>query len=113
MARRDYGSEGLEQENNRLVESLQYSNKLLFGSDEELKKAIRIKSEFMAKISHESRSQLNVIIGFTQLMLDEVPGKINEEQRHSLNDILTAGKRLLDLINNLIDQSEVESGGTQ
>ncbi len=100
---------GLIQENKRLVESLQQSNKLLFEANEELKRAIRIKSEFMAKMSHELRTPLNVVIGFAELMLAEVPGKINEEQRRSLDEILNSGKRLIELINNF-ENSEIGSG---
>ena len=101
---------GIVKENRRLVESLQRSNKLLFEANEELKKAMRIKSESMSRMSHELRTPLNIIIGFSELMLAEVPGKINEEQRRSLNDILSSGKRLLELIDNILEKPEVGSG---
>ncbi|MFC1901485.1 ATP-binding protein [Chloroflexota bacterium] len=100
----------LSQENKRLVDSLQHSNKLLHDANEELKKATQAKSAFMANMSHELRTPLNVIIGFSELMLDEVPGAINEEQRQSLNDILSSGKHLLALINDILDLSKIESG---
>ena len=93
-----------------MAESLQRSNKLLLEANEELKKATRAKSKFMADMSHELRTRLNVIIGFSELMLDEVPGKINEEQRQCLNDVLSSGKRLLELINDALDLSRIESG---
>jgi len=101
MARKEYSGVGLAQEKKRLVGSLQRSNQLLFEANEELKRETQAKYEFLAKISHEWRASLNIIIGFAELMLDEVPGKINEQQRQSLNDILNSGKRLLELINNL------------
>lgn len=113
MAQRDGDSVGLEEESKRLIESLQYSNKQLFDANKELKKAIRIKSELIAGMSHELRVPLNIIIGFAELMLDEVPGKINEEQRRSLNDILGSGKRLLHLIDDILKQFEIESRKTQ
>jgi signal transduction histidine kinase len=100
----------LAQENKRLVESLQCSNKLLFEANEELKKATRAKSEFMANMSHELRTPLNAIIGFSELMLDEVPGKINAEQSQCLSDILSSGRHLLNLINDVLDLSKIESG---
>ena len=109
MAWKERRSAEPEQENKRLIESLQYSNKLLFGANDELKKIILIKSEFTANMSHELRTPLNVIIGFAELMLDEVPGKINEEQRRSLDDILSSGKRLLNLIDDMLDLSKLES----
>jgi signal transduction histidine kinase len=49
------------------------------------------------QISHDFRSPLNIIIGFTELLLDESPGKINREQRRALKDILNSGHRLLAL----------------
>ena len=102
--------QSLAQENKRLVEGLQQSNKLLLESNEELRKATRAKAKFMANMSHELRTPLNAIIGFSELMLDEVPGKINEEQRQSLNDIWSSGKHLLELINDILDLSQIESG---
>ncbi len=105
-----HNAEGLIQENKRLAESLERSNRLLLKANEELKKATRAKSKFMSDMSHELRTRLNVIIGFSELMLDEVPGKINEDQRQCLNDVLSSGKRLLELINDALDLSRIESG---
>ena len=113
MTRKHYGSATLVQEKRGLIEGFQYSNKLLLDANEELKKAIRIKSESIAKMSHELCTPLNVIIGFTELLLDEVPGQINEEQRNSLNEILTSSKRIINLINAIRDQSNIESGMAQ
>ena len=113
MTRRDGDNPGLEEESKRLIESLQYSNKRLFDANKDLEKAIRIKSEFIVRMSHELRVPLNIIIGFTELMLDEVPGKINEEQRHSLNDILSGGKRLLSLVDDILEQFEIKSRQAQ
>ncbi len=100
----------LSQENKRLVESLQRSNKLLYEANEELKKATEAKSEFLAHMSHELRTPLNVIIGFSELMLDEVPGGTNDEQKQCLNDILGSGRHLLNLINDILDLSKIEAG---
>jgi len=110
MAHSVYSRTGLPQESKRLAESLQSSNKLLLEANEELKKAIRARSRFIASMSHELRTPLNVIIGFSELMLDEVLGKINEEQRQSLNDILVSGKRLLKLIDDILELFKIESG---
>lgn len=66
---------------------------------------MKAKSELLSEMSHDFRTPLNIILGFTELMLDEVPGKINEDQRHALNDILDSAKRLLDLINGIPEHS--------
>lgn len=59
------------------------------------------------KIAHDLRASLNIIIGFTQLLLEEVLGKINEEQRRSLNDVLAHGRRLFDLSDDIIKKLEI------
>jgi signal transduction histidine kinase len=100
----------LSKENQRLVESLQQSNRLLIDANEELKKATRAKSEFLAHMSHELRTPLNIINGFSELLVDGVPGEINEKQRQCLNDILSSGKHLLGLIDDILDLSRIESG---
>jgi len=100
----------LLRENKRLVDSLQQANKLLFEANRELKKATEAKSAFLASMSHELRTPLNAIIGFSQLMLDGIPGKSNAEQKECLNDILSSGEHLLNLINDVLDLSKVEAG---
>ena len=82
----------------------------LIEKTRELEAASQAKSEFLASMSHELRTPLNVIIGFSELMRDQVPGEINEEQRQCLDDILTSGRHLLGLINEVLDLSKVESG---
>lgn len=82
---------------------LRLQSKLLFEANEELKKATKAKSELLSRLSHEFRKTLNVVIGFTELLLEEKPGKINEEQKASLNDIHSGSKRLLYLINHYLE----------
>lgn len=60
-----------------------------------------IKSESLADMSHRMRTPLNVIIGFSELMLEEIPGEINEKQKQYLNDILISSHKLLKLINDI------------
>ena len=75
------------------------------GKTSELKcQESRISDERLEKISHDFRTPLNIIIGFSELLLDEVPGKINDEQRRSLNDILNSGQRLLSLLHDYFEQ---------
>jgi PAS domain S-box-containing protein len=75
----------------------------------EVEEATRLKSEFLAHMSHELRTPLNAIIGFSELMLDNVPGETNDEQKQCLADILESGKHLLNLINDVLDLSKIES----
>jgi len=104
-------------ERRKAKEELQERNEQLKAQREELvRKATELemvnqaKSEFLASMSHELRTPLNAIIGFSELMLDGIPGEINNEQRGCVNDILDSGQHLLNLINDILDLSKVEAG---
>ena len=75
--------------------------------------ANRTKSDFLAKISHELRTPLNSIIGFSDMLLEQIYGELNEKQIRATMNISKSGKLLLNLINNLLDISKVESGKTE
>jgi sensor domain CHASE-containing protein/signal transduction histidine kinase len=72
--------------------------------------ANRTKSEFLANMSHELRTPLNSIIGFSDLLYEQVYGKLNEKQLKSVGNISRSGKHLLSLINDILDISKVEAG---
>ena len=67
------------------------------------------KTDFLLRMSHELRSPLNSILGFTQLIDTGTPPP-TPAQRDSVNQILHAGWYLLDLINEILDLSSIESG---
>lgn len=68
------------------------------------------KSQFLANMSHEFRTPLNAIIGFTEVLQDQIPGPLNAEQLEYLGDIHDGGQLLLRLINDVLDLSKVEAG---
>ncbi|HXE97612.1 MAG TPA: PAS domain S-box protein, partial [Dongiaceae bacterium] len=68
------------------------------------------KSDFLANMSHELRTPLNSVIGFSEVLQDQMFGPLNEKQLEYVNNILTSGKHLLSLINDILDLSKVESG---
>jgi signal transduction histidine kinase len=63
-------------------------------------------------LAHQFRTPLNIIIGFSELLLEEIPGKLNEEQRLDLTDILKSGQRLLGLVNAMLERTEGKAGET-
>jgi len=76
----------------------------------ELFKANKIKSEFLANISHEFRTPLNAILGFAEI-LREKPGSLtNDKGRRYAENIITGGKNLLNMINDLLDLAKTEAG---
>ena len=76
----------------------------------ELEIASRHKSEFLASMSHELRTPLNAVLGFSEVLLEQMFGTINERQEEYLRDIHGSGKHLLELLNEILDLSKVEAG---
>ncbi len=72
--------------------------------------ANKSKSEFLANMSHELRTPLNSVIGYSELLEDELFGELNTKQKKYVNNILISGTHLLDLINDILDLSKVEAG---
>jgi PAS domain S-box-containing protein len=72
--------------------------------------ANRAKSSFLANMSHELRTPLNSVIGFSDVLLEEMFGPLNQKQREYVGNILLSGKHLLSLINDILDLSKVEAG---
>ena len=75
--------------------------------EEDIRRTSDAKSRFIANMNHEMRTPLNVVIGLTDLMLDEKnPKKIKE----NLKKISVAGNTLMSLINDVLDISKIEAG---
>jgi signal transduction histidine kinase len=72
--------------------------------------ASRSKSEFLATMSHEMRTPLNAVLGYTELLALGVPGAINDDQRGYLDRIRSASSRLLSLINGVLDLTRIDAG---
>ncbi|MDR3464037.1 MAG: PAS domain-containing sensor histidine kinase [Beijerinckiaceae bacterium] len=70
-----------------------------------------LKSDFLAKVSHEVRTPLNAIIGFAEVIMEERFGPVgNARYKDYLKDIHTSGKHVMSLINDLLDLSKIEAG---
>jgi PAS domain S-box-containing protein len=74
----------------------------------EAETASEAKSRFIANMSHEMRTPMNVIVGLTDLMLEE--DNVSGEAKETLRKINTAGTTLMGLINDVLDISKIESG---
>jgi signal transduction histidine kinase len=72
--------------------------------------ANRSKSHFVATISHELRTPMNAILGYTTLMGEGVYGPVNAEQRDHLGRVRSSGQQLLGLIEELLGYARIEAG---
>ena len=97
-------------ERKRLDQVLQEKNIELESARSVAEKTNLAKSDFLANMSHELRTPLNSVIGFSEVLQDQMFGQINEKQQEYVNNILTSGRHLLSLINDILDLSKVESG---
>ena len=70
--------------------------------------ANRAKSTFLSNMSHDIRTPMNAIIGFTTLAVSNIENK--EKVRDYLGKILASSNHLLSLINDILDMSRIESG---
>lgn len=73
--------------------------------------ANKAKTTFLSNMSHDIRTPMNAIIGFTNLALSHAESR--EQTEDFLKKILSSGKHLLHLINNVLDMSYIESGKMQ
>ena len=71
--------------------------------------ANKSKTKFLSTISHELRSPLNVIIGFSELLKKGTFGSREDQYRDYVNRILTSGVHLLRLVNDILDISKLDA----
>jgi PAS domain S-box-containing protein len=89
-----------------------------FEQDRALRVALRqaeiankMKAAFLAAMSHELKTPLNAVLGFSEIIRDEVLGPIGHEAyREYAGDIHKSGARLLSVINDVLDVSRLEGG---
>ena len=86
-------------------------NQELTAANAELLDASRHKTEFLASMSHELRTSLNSILGFSELLIDSPVDQFPVETRtRFLEQIHSSGRHLLGIINDILDLSKVEAG---
>ncbi len=92
-----------------ITEIKKYEEKLI-EARLQAEQADKLKSAFLANMSHEIRTPMNGVLGFVQLLKDEIG---SERQKRFINIIESSAEQLLNLINDILDLSKIESGQTK
>lgn len=101
------GFRSVEDEIRRDIEKRQMLEDALLQANN----ANKAKSTFLSNMSHDIRTPMNAIVGFTNLAIAHIDNKSKVEEY--LDKIMTSGNHLLRLINNVLDMSRIESGKMQ
>lgn len=105
----DY-SKTLEVKVEERTQALQRKNRELEEASQNVNEANRRKSQFLAGMSHQLRTPMNAILGFTKLVLRRAGDVLPERQRDNLVKVRESAENLLSLINQLLDPSKIEAG---
>ena len=90
-------------DNARLFQEIQEQSR-------ELELASKHKTQFLANMSHELRTPMHAVLGYTDLILDDIFGDVPPPIRETLERVKTNGHHLLGLINDVLDLSKIEAG---
>jgi len=86
------------------------TNTQLELANQEIQQATQRKSEFLRRMSHDLRTPMNAIIGYTRLVLRKAKDVLEPRQLRNLENIQSSAHNLLSLINEILDLSRVEAG---
>ena len=78
--------------------------------NQQIQENTRRKSDFLARMSHDLRTPMNAIIGYTRILLRQCRDTLEPRQLRNLENIDTSAHNLLNLINEILDLSRVEAG---
>jgi PAS domain S-box-containing protein len=76
----------------------------------ELEHALAARNRFFAAASHELRTPMNAVLGYTSLLIDEIYGPLNEKQSEALKRSEKSTRHLVAIVNDLLDLSKIEAG---
>jgi len=97
----------------RQQEELENQGRRIQQQKLQLLEAAKLKSQFLATMSHELLTPMNAIIGFSQLLLRQHKQLLSAQQTEMVGRILNNGKNLLVLIDDILALSKIESGRTE
>lgn len=86
------------------------ANTGLAKQNEELARESRMKSDFLARMSHEFRTPLNAIVGFSDLLAEQGEGSLGDAYADYARHVSEGAQHLLALVNDILDLSRIEAG---
>ena len=89
---------------------LSEANSGLAKQNEELARASRMKSDLLARMSHEFRTPLNAIVGFADLLAEQGEGALGDAYADYVRHVNDGAQHLLALVNDILDLSRIEAG---
>lgn len=110
MATLEQQNRALEKSRNTLESEVEIRTQELVVARDSALTASRHKSEFLANISHELRTPLQAIIGYNDLVREDLELDGMDAQAEDLNKSIRNAHHLLELINNILDLSKIEAG---
>ena len=96
-----------------LAEGVRESSEKLLKINKKLEELDRAKSEFISIASHQLRTPLTSIKGFSSLLLENTFGKVPEKQKEAINKIFVNNEKLVLLVEDMLNVSRLESGRLQ
>jgi signal transduction histidine kinase len=94
---------------NWMAHVLEANRATLLDKNRALEEAYKLQSEFLSLVSHELRSPLNSVIGYTELVIDEAH-ELSPVGKKNVTRIASCARRLLELINDILDFSKLRAG---
>lgn len=100
----------IESINANLEQTIEARTRELNEAKEKAEESNKLKSEFLAQMSHEIRSPINTILNFTSLLESDFIKKNNDEVQESFKVIRSAGSRITRSIDLILNMSEIQTG---
>ena len=91
-------------------QQLEEQNRALDEANQQIQQASEHKSQFLARMSHDLRTPMNAIIGYTRILLRRAQDTLDPRHYRNLENIHTSADNLLGLINDILDLSRIEAG---
>jgi len=86
------------------------SEEELILAHQEAIEANRMKTQLLANVSHDLRTPLGAIMGYSEMLEKGFFGEVNAEQKNAASEILDSSNQLLAFVNNLIGEAQIETG---